>query len=264
MKDSYGSFENKVEKRVFIVGSPKFPRGTAGANYDQYVALSLMHAGWKVVILGRGDNNKDFQIGDFFQYKGIVYENEPDSSFVKYGIDLKFYKFAYDKYRITNKDYFIVRDLGWLPQRWLAKKCGLEHMCYVHFEDLRPEQFNLHLINPQYWSMQIKWHFKLSKMKKALPISEVLENIEHKYGCKTLRLPIMADPDEFGESKRTVKPDVLQFIYPGAKLNGCEDNILLMMEAFDALSNEEKAKVKLHITGATEDKLRAKLGEKHI
>ena len=44
--------------RLFILGSIKFPRGTAGANYEQYFALSLMELGWKVIILGVGENRK--------------------------------------------------------------------------------------------------------------------------------------------------------------------------------------------------------------
>ena len=49
--------------RLFILGSIKFPRGTAGANYEQYFALSLMELGWKVIILGVGANRKLINIG---------------------------------------------------------------------------------------------------------------------------------------------------------------------------------------------------------
>lgn len=248
-------------KRVFIVGSPKFPRGSAGANYDQYVALALKEAGWNVIILGKGTNRECDAKGNHCEYKGIIYENEQDNLKVKYGLGLRFYKKMYNKYHMNGSDYFIVRDLGWLPQFWLANKCGLERMCYVHFEDLRPEQYKLHVINPQYWCFRLKWGFKQKYMKKAFPISEILEKQDQKYGCKTLRLPIMADPDEFGESKRDHKPEVLNFIYPGAKLNGCEDNIQLMLESFAALSQEEKKKVRLNITGTSYAKLEEKLGK---
>lgn len=248
-------------KRVFIVGSPKFPRGSAGANYDQYVALSLRDAGWQVVILGKGLNRPDDYFEDHFEYKGIIYENEEDTWKVKYGVSLNFYRNMFQKYHMSSNDYFVVRDLGWLPQKWIVKQCGVDHMCYVHFEILRPEQYKLHLINPQYWCFQLKWCYKLIKMKKALPISAVLENIDQQYGSRTLRLPIMADPDEFGESKRDHKPEILNFIYPGAKLNGCEDNIELMMESFASLSQEEKKKVRLNITGTSYNKLKEKLGK---
>ena len=248
-------------KRIFILGSPRFPRGSAGANYDQYVALALMEKEWSVIVIGKGNNNSEHYIDGKYVYKGIEYFNEPERSKVKYGLDLTFYKDIIKKYHIMSDDYFIIRDLGWLPQRWIARKVGTSHMVYVHFEDLRPEQYKFHLINPQYWCFQIKWSFKLHKINKALPISKKLEDIEKEYGCKTLRLPIMADPDEFGESKREGKPEVLNFIYPGAKLNGCEDNVRLMLQSFNELSFEEKQKVKLNITGTSLQKLKEKLGE---
>lgn len=251
-------------KRIFIVGSPHFPRGSAGANYDQYIALSLMEKGWKVIILGKGINrSEDFQYGKYI-YKGIEYYNEPESNVVKYGIGLSFYKKMVNKYHISSQDHFILRDIGWLPQKWMAQRFGIDNMTYVHFEDLRPEQFKFHLINPQYWCFLLKWSFKLKKIKKALPISETLEKIEQCYGCRTLRIPIMADPDEFGESMKTKKPSRLRFVYPGAKLNGCEDDIVLMLHAFSMLTAEEKDKVELHITGTSTERLKMVINDRNL
>lgn len=248
-------------KRVFIVGSPKFPRGSAGANYDQHIALALMEAGWKVIILGKGNNRTDDYCDNTYIYKGIEYRNESDSFKVKYGINLSFYKRMGKIYDFNSEDYFIIRDLGWIPQQWISKKLGTSHMAYVHFETLRPDQFRYALINPQYYCSKIKWNFKFSHIKKALPISEALELEEKQYGCCCLRVPVMIDPDEFGVSLREKKPDILQFIYPGAKLNGIEDNVELMLESFNSLSAEEKSKIRLHITGITVEKMANKLGD---
>ena len=249
-------------KRVFILGSPKFPRGSAGANYDQHVALALKDAGWKVIILGKGINrDEDFCEGKYV-YKGIEYKNEPETFKVKYGVNLAFYKQMSKHYTISKDDYFIIRDLGWLPQLWLSKKLGTEHMAYVHFETLNKDQFRGAIINPQYWCSKLKWGFKFNYIKMAFPISEALESEERNYGCKCLRIPVMIDPYEFGEDEKEKKPEVLKFIYPGAKLNNREDNIELLLESFASLTEEEKRKIELHITGATAEKLKDKLGVK--
>lgn len=245
-----------MRNRLFIVGSIGFPRGTAGANYDQYVALALKHIGWEVIIIGTGKNRECDKINGKYVYKGIEYYNEPQNLKVKYGVSLKFYKEMDIRYTFSKMDYYIIRDFGWLPQYWLGRKVGTDHMQFVHFEDLKPSQYRMAYINPKYWSNIVKWHYKQHYLKKSLPISELLENQDKRYGCKTLRLPIMADPDEFGESVKKCKPDVISFIYPGAKLNGCEDNIKLMLNSFRQLDDSEKKRVKLNITGTSMEKLK--------
>ena len=74
------------KKRVFILGTPNFPRGSAGANYDQYLALALLEAGWKVVVLGKGSNRVEDLIDGHFIYKGIEYRNEKPTKLEKYGV----------------------------------------------------------------------------------------------------------------------------------------------------------------------------------
>ena len=56
-------------KRVFILGTPSFPRGSAGANYAQYLALALMECDYKVIIIGTGKNKEEDQNGDSYIYK---------------------------------------------------------------------------------------------------------------------------------------------------------------------------------------------------
>ena len=90
-------------------------------------------------------------------------------------------------------------------------------------------------------------------------LQELSEKNEKINGCTTLRLPNMADPEEYGVALKVSKPSKIQFIYPGAKLNGCEDDIDLMLDAFNSLSEEEKAKVVFHITGTTEEQLKSKI-----
>ena len=75
-----------MSNRVFIMGSIGFPRGGAGANYDQYVALALKEAGWEVIILGSGINREEDSVDGRYIYKGIEYWHEPKNVKVKYGI----------------------------------------------------------------------------------------------------------------------------------------------------------------------------------
>lgn len=250
-----------MSNRVFIMGSIGFPRGGAGANYDQYVALALKEVGWEVIILGCGKNRKEDKVNGQYIYKGIEYWNEPKNLKVKYGISLKHYKQAHYKYSMSKEDYYIVRDLGWLTLIKAILRYGTHHMSYVHFEDVLPVQYNKPFINPKYWTDVVKWAIKQRLIKKSLPISERLKEIDTGFGCRCMKLPIMADPDEFQYIKKECKPEVIEFIYPGAKLNGCEDNIEMMLKSFDRLSESEKKQVRLHITGATYEKLRSKFSE---
>jgi len=247
-----------MKKRLFILGSIKFPRGTAGANYEQYFALSLIKQGWQVIILGLGDNREQDYAQGHYRYRGIEYFNGQNAAAVRYGLGVRFYRQAVKKYHITGEDYFVVRALGWQSLLWWINRFGTRHISYIHFDDLSPAQFKMAYLNPQYWANVLGWRLRLCRLHKAFPISEALENKEKRYSCSTLRLPILADPDEYGMPVKQQKPRQLQFIYPGAKLNGCEDDINLLLDAFAALSGEEKARAVLHITGTTAEKLRGR------
>lgn len=255
----------KEKKRIFILGAPGFPRGSAGANYDQYLALALLKAGWKVIILGKGTNRLKDKIGSTYIYKGIEYRNEKPTKIEKYGMACEFYIEMYKEYKMSMDDYYILHDIGWIAQKWLAKRVGTDHMAYIHYEDLLPIQYRHYLVNPRYWGMIFKWKFKLEKVPKALPISERLQSIEMEHGCKnTLILPIMSDPDEFGEAKRLSKPQILKFIYSGAKANTHEDDLTLLFQALQMLSDDEKKNIEIHITGMDQEKLKEKVGNQEL
>ena len=255
----------KEKRRVFILGAPGFPRGSAGANYDQYLALALLKAGWKVIILGKGINRLEDKNENVYIYKGIEYRNEKPTRIEKYGITCKFYIKMYREYKMSKNDYYILHDIGWRAQRWLSQKIGTANMSYIHYEDLLPIQYKHYLINPRYWGMVFKWNFKLKKISKAFPISEKLQSIEKNHGCKnTLLLPIMSDPDEFGEAKRLSKPQVLKFIYSGAKANKHEDDLPLLFQALQMLSDDEKKVIEIHITGMNCEKLKEKIGNPEL
>lgn len=253
------------KKRVFILGAPGFPRGSAGANYDQYLALALLEAGWKVVILGKGSNRSEDLVDGCYIYKGIEYKNEKPTKLEKYGLVKNFYIKMYHEYDMNKSDYFILHDIGWRAQKWLSKKVGLEHMSYIHYEDLLPIQYRHHLANPRYWGMVLKWNFKLNKVPKAFPISQKLLSVEKKHGCKSmLLLPIMADPEEFGEAVRERKPDIIKLIYSGAKANTHEDDLVVLFNALQMLSKEEREKFELHITGMSKEKLIGKISNEQL
>ena len=253
------------KKRVFILGAPSFPRGSAGANYDQYLALALLEAGWNVVVLGKGSNRVEDLIDGHYIYKGIEYRNEEPTKLEKYGVLKDFYIKMYQEYGMEESDYFILHDIGWRAQKWLSEKVGLEHMSYIHYEDLLPIQYRHHIVNPRYWGMVLKWNFKLNKVPKAFPISQKLLSVEKKHGCKSmLLLPIMADTEEFGEAVREGKPDIIKLIYSGAKANTHEDDLVTLFNALQVLSKEERKKLELHITGMTKEKMIKKINSEQL
>lgn len=244
-----------MKKRIFIVGSSRFPRGSAGANYDQYLALSLIEQGWNVIVLGCGVNSEEHNYRGKYLYRGIEYYNRPFFKANDYGFGFSYYLEMISKYKITKSDYFIIRDIASLPLMFFLTKFGTEHMCYVQYENMKKNQFRHWLINPRCWNHILKTNLKYWFIPKAFPISESCEKIEKKYGCKTLRLPIMADPYEYEYKEKTALPKIIKFIYPGAKLTSFEDNLEGVLIAFDQLATQYDDRIELHITGASKEKI---------
>ena len=185
-----------MSKRVFIMGTDGFPRGTAGANYDQYLGLALLEQGWEVIVLGTGVNLETHYTNGKYIYNGIEYYNYQPKKFKNYGLDIVFFMKMVKKYSIHKSDYFIFESIGWTGLIYILHQFDSMHMVYVQYEDLQSYQFNHWYINPHYWDYRFRTIIENRFVHKAFPISEILENKEKKYNCRTLRLPIMADPYE--------------------------------------------------------------------
>lgn len=244
-----------MKKRIFIVGSSRFPRGSAGANYDQYLALALVEQGWEVIILGCGNNSKAHYVNGKYIYKNIEYYNSPFFKANDYGFGLVYYINMVLKYKISKSDYFIIRDIASFPLLFFLAKFGKKHMCYVQYENMKNSQFRHWVINPRCWNHIIKTKLKYWFIPKAFPISKSCENIEKGYKCRTLRLPIMADPYEYEYIEKKGLPKKIKFIYPGAKLTSFEDDLESVLKAFDKIAEQYSGKIELHITGASKEKL---------
>lgn len=247
------------QKRLFIIGTKNFPRGSAGANYSQYLALALISTGWKVIILGWGQNNEcDYRNGRYC-FRGIEYYNKVKTHTPINKDKKDFFDTNVLRYNMNKDDYFIFYGSNYKLLKLYCKEFDLQHITVARVEEMQPYQFKFGKFNPHYMMYRKGVNFVYKKIKRTFPISTVIEKNDIDNGCRTLRLPIMADPYEYDYVVREKRPQKLKFIYPGAKITGYEDNIISLFAAFGQLGTDELEHIELHITGMTINGLKKKL-----
>lgn len=258
-----------MRKRIFLCTETKFPRGDAGSNYIQYLALALQEAGWETYVLGIGDNRKVDCVGEKYQYRGIIYFNIeiPKNRIKKY---LKTnYFFGRDvakklkSFGINENDYFVFYTYMGSYINGVMNAfphIPASHFCTCCVEWLQPEQYPGGRGDRHYRKYIKTFNTAFIRSKKVLPISRLLEKHFIEQGCKTLCLPIMADPYEYQVKKQNFGDNRKHLIYSGSA--GNKDSFEVMLESVYTLSEKDKTKIVLHLTGLNEQKLRLILKEK--
>ncbi|MCM3670900.1 glycosyltransferase [Mesobacillus maritimus] len=254
-------------KRVLICTEVSFPRGGAASNYIEYLALALINGGYCPIIIGQGENyKKDLNSGTYI-YKGIQYYNYPPQANVskykiKRFIDSNFYNGkqiiqVLKKLNLTSEDYIIFYTSNGFTINTVLKYASqygtMSSMCIT--EHFRKSQFENKLL---YWRYLYSFNYVIAKTKSVIPISRHLEKIFKNKGCRTLLLPIMANPYEYSFEVDTSNK-VCNFIYSGAAFT--KDSFETMLKSFLLLTDEERAKVQFHLTGVKRENLEDYLGE---
>ncbi len=242
--------------RVFIFRASKFPRGSAGANYIQYLADALMSVGNVVIVVGNGENRVEDRNGEAFVYEGIEYFNNNGQNRLEETLcfSRNFLKCVKKKYSISENDYAISYSPDYFTLRYLTKMFSTEHISVCRVEHFQPHQYKGGKLNPKYWVFAGGVRYLHKVVKRSIPISSYIQRMDADAGCKTLLLPIMADMSRVTNTTKPQLSEELNFIYAGVKQTGFEDDIQLSLESFDELPNSELEKLNIHITGISKER----------
>ena len=254
-------------KRVFICSEVSFPRGGAASNYIEYLALSLLDAGYHPVVIGQGKNSEEDLCGETYVYNGIHYYNYPQQTKLsrhklKRFIDANFYNgkqivSLLKKLQLSSEDYiiFYTRNCFTIdPVLSYANQQGT--MATMVVTEHREESQAMNKLLS--WRSIYSFKYSISKTKSVIPISRHLERYFQERGCRTLLLPSMANPFEYSfEVNKNSK--TVNLIYSGSDF--AKDSFHTMLKSFLLLNAEEKGIVRFHLTGVKYEKLVAYLGE---
>lgn len=241
--------------RVFIFRASSFPRGTASANYIQYLADALISSGNSVIVIGTGRNRAKDQIGDSFVYEDIEYfNNERQSRFDEMICYSKsFLDTVRERYEISGNDYAISYSPDYFTLRYLVNLFASGHISVCRVEHFQPCQYKGGRLNPKYWVFDHGVKYLHKVIKKSIPISSYIQKMDNDAGCETLLLPIMADTSRITVTSESKKNKELNFIFAGIKQTNFEDDVKLSLAAFDRLPDRELGKLRIHITGLSKE-----------
>lgn len=256
--------------RVFICAEVPFPRASAGANYIQYIAKSLLETELNTVIISVGKNREcDKNINENkYSYNEIMYDNIDDTIIKKSKLFPSRKLIANEmikkliEYNFSEEDYIIYYGNNLETLKALYSITEDNHLVVCRVEMLKSYQFKLGILNPNYINYQRFYNFVYKNIKKTLPISTVIEEYEKSKGCKTLLLPIMSDPFEYINNLEFKVSKKIKLIYSGAKKTNFEDEIKNMIIAFSRLEEKTLDKLEFHITGTNRELIENILGKK--
>ena len=259
-------------KRAIICGYVNFPRGSASANYIQYLSAALIDNGYEVIIIS-DINKSELEKKSFFmkKYKEKLHLDpiELDSGTWKHFLEFNFMmgiivQKKIEKYKLNSSDVlisyssdpFLNHTLIKLSKKYKAKSCACIAEWFSYHE------FHHYIVNIAFYRYWINFHYEFPRFQYLFPISTYIEDYYKKKGCNTFCLPIMADAYEYEyEYKKPINSTRRKIIYPS---NGMiKDSVKSIFKAFDSLTAEEINKIELHICGMKEEQIIALLSEKN-
>ena len=255
-------------RKVIIITDQKFPHGSAGANYLQYLSLPLVENGIDVYMISFG-NTRESDLDDktgCYIYRGIKYKNvvkdlpgdtkktvhkrrnrdilqvlseiapKEDDEIIFYSLDPFF---LHPLCRIIAKAY---------PCKQTA--------CITEWFQFSQYKFGIQ------WYSYVKFlgtfYCILPSFRKIVVISELLRGHFVNEKREVLLLPCLSDPYEFS-TPMYQKKDTVDLIYSGMAYN--KDAIIEMIAGYSMLDKEIRKKVKFHLTGLKENILRSYMDE---
>lgn len=249
-------------RRIFICAHADFPRGGAEANYIEYFALSLMEKGNEVYVFSRGENQeKNYCIErKCCCHNGIYYDNIEGTynnvaDFVRlYMVEADYVIELLDKHGAVEQDQIIFYTTNYFYIRKIcqyAKKKDIKtSMCITEW--FQPFQYKGGIINPIYWLDEIGFRFGIPMSKRVIPICRNLEKYFQKKECRTLCVPILANPPQpFTRNEDHWEESTVHFIYSGNAIK--KDAIDMIINSFAALDDKELLKLQLHFTGMSKN-----------
>lgn len=245
-------------KTAYICGYYNFPRGSASANYVQYLALSLKAIGYKVVLI---TNINPEEIRSFrkkyadITVEGYSIKDKRIAHFLDFNFGmgshvkkiLKHYEIKENDLLISySSDCFINRVILEMAKKYNA----ISIACVV--ELFESSDFENGKKSVRFWNYWLAHNVVISRYNLIFPISTFIEKFYKEKGCNVCRIPIMADPYEyqFVEKEESLKK---KYVYPAnGKIKDAFDG---MLGGLQYLSDEELNRIELHICGVKKEQV---------
>ena len=255
----------KMNKRLFICADRNFPRGDAGSNRILFMAKALQEKGWKVIVISTGKRNKqDYnKEKDEYMYDGITYYNItfPDNKIKRifehyFLLGNMFISAMKDKFSCSNEDKILLYTSNLSFSEKLVKYAGKEKIgiaCDI-VEWHQPFQFEgadkSWIYRKTMYPMYHKFFYKVApSTKNIIAISNCLKEHFVGEGCNTIVVPIYVDIDKRKKLVFSSDEEYVNLIYPGNPYK--KDDFESMVGSLMCLSEGERKRIKLHLTGAS-------------
>jgi glycosyltransferase involved in cell wall biosynthesis len=254
--------------RVIICEDGHFPRGDAGANRIQYLAMALIEAQKEVVIVSydKSDASTVYKDG-FSHYLGIPYLN------AKIGNNLVLKKVGEKifggknvlrvlKFLSPSSDDVVIiygsNSLFVSPILSYCRRKKIKSVIDV-VEWHQPFQYEGGYTSIRYRSAKHTFEVLAKKADSVIAISSVIKKYYTDNGCRAEIFPPMTDTSEQTPTEIVPFEIGIHIIYPGNPFN--KDDIGVMLKGLTALPAHKLDHVYFHMTGVKEERLRKYLKE---
>lgn len=240
-------------KKAIIYGWLDFPRGSASANYVQYLGLALKEIGYDVYIVSNGTDKCTQVTAEFKGLKYVYYRIGTGK--IHHYIDFNFRR---------GKIYSdAIKKIGLGPDDLLISYCQSGGEFSDQLKYAKKQRAKTIACVTEYFSREdftSKWEERLyyQALEKFIPEHDYLfpisTFIDEKYpSMKSMLLPIMADTKEYAlKQKETDGKRII--IYPANGL--MKDALESMLHSIIRLPEEIRDCIEFHITSVSEEKVR--------
>ncbi len=245
-------------QRAFICGFFNFPRGSAGANYVQYLGKALQELGYQIIIISN-INHKELAKKNKERNEFIIEEIKLSHNKVLHYLQYnylisKITEHIFKKYSKNERDIFICYST--LPQivtcvrRVAKRRNNICAACIVELYEKR--DFSNSKKIGMYKNYKKVIDEEYPKFDILFPISSFIADYYKDNNLVIQVLPIMADPDEYNFYHK-INTKKRKFIYPA---NGkVKDALPEMLKGISCLSDRELQFAEFHICGVSEEKI---------
>lgn len=246
--------------RAFICAKQNFPRGSAGANYIQYLALALKEIGYYPIVISSGIYSKCTldEVNNKYFYQGIEFYNP----FIFKSKVQKHIEFShYDQVRFVQAlDHYSADDTDVIIS-YLMEEGPLKHILkYAQKRKINCAACVVEWLPKSCFKNKRKYNSYMRSMTQiipcynvVLPITRYIADKYEDFSCRTLVLPIMTDVKEYDYVIPVTKQNKIKLIFP---VNGVmKDSMASMLLGLGGCSKEIRDRLEFHITNYSMEKV---------
>ncbi len=255
-----------MKKTAYICGYYNFPRGSASANYVQYLGLALKDIGYNIVLITNTNNDElssfQHEHGDIFDIRSYSVRTGKIGHYIDMNYSIgRYIRKELSKSNLTPDDllisYSFDKSVNEAVLSFASKFRIKSAVCVVELfakEDFEPDRGGIKYKKYKYTIDNLIPRFDI-----IFPISSFIEEYYRKKRCSVYRLPIMADPFEYEYQDRKGS-DILRFVYPA---NGkMKDSLTNMVYSINSFSDIDLDKMEFHFCGIKKSVIEGLLDER--